>query len=81
MNTLNVELVQHRGERRLKLKFQYDPEMLRIVKRLNDARWSSSRHFWHIPYSDESLRALEQLIEDYDIQIPELGSSGILTRG
>lgn len=71
MNTIHVESVLHRGERRIKLIFQYDPELVKIVKGINGIKWSATMHCWHLPYSDDSIDTLGRLIQDKTINVPE----------
>ena len=49
MKKIVVERVIHKGERRISLSFGYDEPLIRIVKKIEGARWSSQMKLWHIP--------------------------------
>ncbi len=51
MKKVIAERVIHKGERRISLSFGYDENLIRIVKKIEGARWSSLMKFWHIPDS------------------------------
>ncbi len=51
--TVTVDPVVHRNEKRLKLGFAYNSDIIQIVKEITGARWSKTMHAWHIPYQDQ----------------------------
>jgi len=64
MKTIYVESVVHNNEKRIKLVFKFDPELVGKIKQLPGARWSQTLFCWHIPYREEYLDYLvEQLGE------------------
>ncbi|MBN1142796.1 MAG: hypothetical protein JXA72_00165 [Bacteroidales bacterium] len=50
---VTVDPIFHRNEKRLKLEFAYDDDIIQIVKKIPGARWSKTMHTWHIPYQDQ----------------------------
>jgi len=60
--------VKHRGERRICLEFPYNRELIRQVKQLLDARWSSTMNAWHIPDQVESMKQLHDQFPDLVIE-------------
>jgi hypothetical protein len=55
MNTIHVASQLHRGERRIKLDFAYNPEIVRIIRPIKDSKWSATMNCWHVPYNQESF--------------------------
>jgi len=49
MKKIIATRVIHNGEQRICLKFVYDEELIRIVKQINDVRWSAHLKAWHFP--------------------------------
>ncbi|MBN3035229.1 MAG: hypothetical protein JW861_06555, partial [Bacteroidales bacterium] len=54
IKTIVVEPVVHPDERRLKLVFGYDDELIALVKGIEGRQWSASMKCWHIP--DDVIR-------------------------
>lgn len=52
----------HKGKRCLFLKFEYDKELITIVKQLEGASWSSSNRAWYIP---DETHSVNMIIEAY----------------
>jgi integrase/recombinase XerD len=48
MKTLITGRVIHDGAARITIRFPYDPELIKIIKRLPDACWSRNMGCWHI---------------------------------
>lgn len=51
MHTIFIEKVLHKGERRLKVIFRYNNDILRQLKEINGTRWSRTMDCWHIPFT------------------------------
>lgn len=71
MYKIHVQSVLHRGVRRIKLEFQYDPDINRIVKAIDGVKWSTTKRCWHIPYSDRSFQFLDRMIQEQQFEVPE----------
>lgn len=52
-NIITFEEAVHRGERRVKLIFRYDPEVIKQVKKIPGCRWSQTMRCWHIPFCED----------------------------
>jgi len=52
-----------KNERRIALLFDYDEEIIKLVKRIEGRKWSASNKFWHIPYRDNYLKLLNKQFE------------------
>jgi integrase/recombinase XerD len=61
MKTINIpkevatEIVIHNNEKRIKLIFDYNNEIINKVRKIEDARWSATLSCWHIPFSAKYL--------------------------
>lgn len=51
----------HNGEKRIKLIFDYDKQLIAKVKEIPGARWSSSMKCWHVPDNEFSTIAIKKL--------------------
>lgn len=49
MKKVIISKVLHNGESRISIQFPYDEGLIRLVKEIADARWSSRMRYWHIP--------------------------------
>jgi site-specific recombinase XerD len=60
MKTILIEPVIHSGEPRIKLIFDYDDELIGLVKKIPGSLWSRTLKCWHVP---EQENLMEFLIE------------------
>ena len=58
MYTIFTEKTLHRGERRLKVIFGYNKDLIQRLKEMDDARWSQTMKCWHIPYNQDCMEDL-----------------------
>jgi len=58
--TLKVVPIQHRGEKRLKLIFGYNKELIQQVRKITSCRWSETMHCWHVPDTERNLILLKE---------------------
>lgn len=60
---MNIEAKQitHNSENRIALIFEYNKELVTLLKNTGFAKWSFSKKIWHIPYSPVSLRTVIEL--------------------
>lgn len=49
-----AKLVKHRGKSRIAVLFGKDIQLIARIKQLEDARWSSSKKYWHLPDNKEN---------------------------
>lgn len=52
-----------KDEKRIALLFQYDNNIISLVKEIEGRRWSASNKFWHIPYEKNTLEILNGKFE------------------
>lgn len=45
----NCEPIVHKGQQRLRLQFEYNPEINKQVKAISGCQWSKTLRCWHIP--------------------------------
>ena len=58
------------SENRIALIFDYDTEIIAIVKQIMGRKWSKERRFWHIPCQEEIIINLKRKYGDkFDIRI------------
>ncbi len=64
MKTIYVESVVHKNEKRIKLVFKFDPELVTKIKQLPGILWSQTLFCWHIPYRENYLDYLMEQLGD-----------------
>lgn len=67
MGSISIKRINHRGEERLLLIFDYDLSKISKVKKIKDSRWSATHNSWHIPNKSESLKEFAVLFPETDI--------------
>jgi integrase/recombinase XerD len=77
MKSIIAEKVIHESGSRIALRFPYDLELNKIVKELPDARWSSTKNYWHISDCSDVVKLLLKAFYgkayiDYDALTPDL---------
>lgn len=75
MRTILVKRVIHRKEKRVKLIFDFDVEIMNIMNTMDDIAWSSTMSCWHIPFSKSYLSDLEKTFNGIAQIIDRTGAS------
>ena len=61
----------HRGKERLFLEFEYNTELIALVRQIDGAAWSQTRKAWHIPDTKEACEQLLLLFPEADqVKLP-----------
>ena len=55
---IKTEICSIRNEKRIALLFDYDEEVITLVKQIEGRKWSASNKFWHIPFFENYLGKL-----------------------
>ena len=58
----SAKLVNYQGERRIAVLFEKDKRLITRIKEYEDARWSASRIYWHLPDTIEN-RTIFKIIQ------------------
>lgn len=61
---MKVSKITHRNETRIRVDFPYNAEMVTLLRKIADARWSKTMGAWHVPYTKEAFGQLEELFPD-----------------
>ena len=75
MKTVYIKKVQHKGQDRISLTFEYDINLIDKVKKLPDCNWSQTMRCWHMPYRDDYREYLSKILpciefkSEQDIQL------------
>ncbi len=56
--TITIKRSFYRGETRLLLYFTYDPELIKMIRQIEDTKWSRTLQCWHIPDRKDQLSRL-----------------------
>jgi site-specific recombinase XerD len=63
---MKASKIIHRNQTRIKIDMPYNQEMIALLRQIPDARWSSTLHAWHIPYTREAFSRLTELFPQVD---------------
>ena len=72
MITITIQPVFHRNEQRLKLVFDYDKELIEVVKNITGRKWSKTMKCWHVPYTKDYKKNLHNIFKDIEIKFVEV---------
>jgi hypothetical protein len=56
MKTIIIKRQLHNGESRLTLSFEYDADLIRTIRNVENARWSNTMKCWYLPFDEATLR-------------------------
>ena len=71
-----AEAVKHKGEQRILVYFDFNQEWVARLKKLGDARWSSTKRAWHVPDNEENRKRfkLDLAITLTDLHIKKIAN-------
>ncbi|MCK5029408.1 MAG: tyrosine-type recombinase/integrase [Bacteroidales bacterium] len=64
MRTILTERVIHKNEKRIKIIFDFDAEIMSFLENVKGTLWSSSMSCWHIPFTNTYVEDLEKVFMD-----------------
>jgi integrase/recombinase XerD len=64
MRTILLERVIHRKEKRVKLIFDYDADILQLLKTIDGTVYSSTMGCWHMPFAENYVNYLQNRFND-----------------
>lgn len=65
MKTVILERAIHREKQRILLKFEYDQQLISIVKTIEGARWSQTLRCWHVENKPASLKTIYRALKSH----------------
>lgn len=65
MKIVKARRVVHKGVQRIALEFKWDQEIIDIIKKADDVRWSDSMKYWHMPDARETVSELFKILSDH----------------
>ncbi|MCK4695947.1 MAG: hypothetical protein KAT74_09300, partial [Candidatus Cloacimonetes bacterium] len=71
MTTIYVKTIIHKNEKRIKLIFDYDAELISEVRKIHGCRWSQTMHCWHISFREDYLTYLAEQLGNFEIAYKE----------
>lgn len=60
MSILKESRILYKGQKRIKIDFPYNSELVLKVKQIPGAQWSKTLSTWHLPDNQESINLLEK---------------------
>jgi len=64
MKKVSAFPVEHRGLKRILLRFDFDEKINKAIRKVPDMRWSSTLKGWHMPDTSESCNRLRDELSD-----------------
>lgn len=55
---LSIERLIWKGEKRICVKFLYDPDTIHLLRKIEGCRWSNTLACWHLPDSEETVLSM-----------------------
>lgn len=63
---ITAKLVKHQDESRIALYFEYNPQLIEEIKKIQGRRWSQTLKAWHIPATKENRKRYQLPLFDAD---------------
>ena len=76
---MEANLVEHKGESRIKVSFPYNQTRANKLRQIPDAKWSKTLKAWHIPHNQSSIDLLNELFPELHFaasSVPDKPASG-----
>lgn len=64
---MTASVVEHKGEKRIKVDFPFSSELTQKIKSIDGAKWSRTLKAWHVPYSKLAFDKLKFLFPEIEI--------------
>lgn len=71
MKTITINRIVHRQEDKISLVFDYDQELIDLVKKLPGRKWSKTMGYWHVPFREDYQQKLKEVLRDFEIKFIE----------
>lgn len=62
---IEIKKLTHKSQSRIGLFFVYNEELIRLVRKLPERKWSNSKKCWHIPYQRSFKSLLKNTMDDH----------------
>ncbi len=60
MEVIKIRIYRINYEKRIALVFDYNKDIIELMKQIKGRRWSASNTFWHIPYQENAIQKLNK---------------------
>lgn len=67
---IQVQTIEHRGEKRIRLDFERDERIISKIKRIKGRKWSQTKRCWHLPYTRAAFEELKVMFGE-DLVLPD----------
>lgn len=65
MKTVIAKRVLHKGIQRIALEFSHDKEIMDLIRKVDDVKWSATMKCWHMPDTNECINFIKNQKEIY----------------
>lgn len=63
MKTVVAKRVIHKGNKRIALEFSKDEEIMQLIRKVDDVRWSATMKCWHVPDTKNSVNEVFNILK------------------
>lgn len=63
MKTIKIEPLVHRDNFQIKIEFEYDPELIDLVKQIEGRQWSRTHKCWYVPDNPSNLMSIFRIFK------------------
>lgn len=67
MKTITLSLKRHKGKLCIFIFFDYDSEVITLLKNKTSAHWSNSKRAWYLPFTNENKNLLLKTLSKFHI--------------
>jgi site-specific recombinase XerD len=64
-----LELLHHRGQNHIAIKFPYNAELIKVIKQIPEVTFSGTHKCWYAPHSKESFDSIFKIFHDAKIWV------------
>jgi site-specific recombinase XerD len=63
MKTIRIASLVHRGRNQIKIEFEYNSELIDLVKQIEGRQWNDTHKCWYVPNNPSSLKSIYRVFK------------------
>ena len=63
MLTVSLKPLFHRSKENVAICYEHDHTINSLVRKINDARWSQTYRCWYVPFNENSIQSIKNVLE------------------
>lgn len=69
MATVTLSIIEHRGEKQIKIAFAYDQDVKEYIKKFPNVKWSRTHDSYYVPYHKRKVNELFQYLRARNLYV------------